>query len=189
RLKTFAGKSLSLVVTPSGDVEYQEGTSEGRATQSRDRKGAVPSPLPYGRGSASSFWVIDQNEFKPGLVGGKSTNLNGLRGLLGDWIHLPKSIALPYGVLERVLADERNHRLRDECEALITAAGDNPSEQLAQVREKLLQLIAPPELQGALQEHWQRAGMPPVSWEQTWQAIRRVWASKWNDRAYLSRRA
>jgi alpha-glucan,water dikinase len=87
------------------------------------------------------------------------------------------------------LADERNHRLRDECEALIAAAGNNPSEELAQVRAKLLHLTAPPELQGALQEYWQRAGLPPVSWEQTWHAICRVWASKWNDRAYLSRRA
>jgi alpha-glucan,water dikinase len=133
--------------------------------------------------------VIGQDEFKPDLVGGKSTNLNGLRGRLADWIHLPKSLALPYGILERVLAEERNRRLRDECDALIAAAGDNPAEALAQVREKLLQLAAPPELQKALQEQWQRAGLPSVAWEQTWHAIRRVWASKWNDRAYLSRRA
>jgi alpha-glucan,water dikinase len=185
RLKTFAGKSLSLLVTPSGDVEYQEGV--GQARQSHDRKGAEIKPLPHGRGS--DVWVIGQDEFKPDLVGGKSTNLNGLRGRLADWIHLPKSLALPYGVLERVLGEERNRRLREECDALIAAAGDNPSEALAQVREKLLQLAAPPELQQALQEQWQRAGLPSVPWEQTWQAIRRVWASKWNDRAYLSRRA
>lgn len=187
RLRAFAGKPLSLVVTPSGDVEYQE------SEVSRDPKGSArTSPLPFGSrltSSAFTAWVIDQDEFKPHLVGGKSTNLNGLRGRLGDWIRLPKSIALPYGVLERVLDDGRNHRLRDECESLIAAAGDNPSEALAQVRTKLLQLAAPPELQGALQDHWQRAGLPPVSWGQIWHAIRRVWASKWNDRAYLSRRA
>jgi alpha-glucan,water dikinase len=187
RLKTFAGKMLSFSITPSGDVEYQE------SEVSRDSKGSRDvRALPFGSrltSAAFTTWVIGQDEFKPALVGGKSTNLNGLRGRLGDWIHLPKSIALPFGVLERVLADERNHRLRDECEALIAAAGNNPSEELAQVRAKLLHLTAPPELQGALQEYWQRAGLPPVSWEQTWHAICRVWASKWNDRAYLSRRA
>jgi alpha-glucan,water dikinase len=57
------------------------------------------------------------------------------------------------------------------------------------VRAKLLQLSAPPELQEALQQHWQRAALTPVPWPQTWHAICRVWASKWNDRAYLSRRA
>jgi alpha-glucan,water dikinase len=133
--------------------------------------------------------VIGQDEFKPDIVGGKSTNLNGLRGRLADWVHLPKSIALPFGTFERVLADERNRRLREECEALVAAAGENPTDALAQVRAKVLQLAAPPELQGTLREHWQRAGLPPVPWEQTWHAIRRVWASKWNDRAYLSRRA
>jgi len=60
---------------------------------------------------------------------------------------------------------------------------------LAQVRAKLLQLSTPPELQQTLQQRWQHAGLPPVPWSQTWHAICRVWASKWNDRAYLSRRA
>jgi len=185
RLKTFAGKSLSLFVTPSGDVEYQEGAFNGaRFIGSRERINRAPlSKTPC------AAWVIGQDEFKPDLVGGKSTNLNGLRGRLDKSIHLPKSLALPYSVLERVLAEERNRRLREECDARIAAAGDNPSEALAQVREKLLQLVAPPELQKTLQEHWQLAGLPSVPWEQTWHAIRRVWASKWNDRAYLSRRA
>ncbi|MHB1425023.1 MAG: phosphohistidine-like domain-containing protein [Gemmataceae bacterium] len=192
-LKEYAGKSLSLSVTPSGDVEYHEGEIEGGTGQSRDRKGAEMKPLPYDRGSASlaapSAWTIGQDEFKPDLVGGKSTNLNGLRGRLADWIHLPKSIALPFGVFERVLADERNRNLEEECQGLIASAGDNPSAELAQVRRKLLLLDAPPELREALGQQWQRSGLPPVPWEQTWNAIRRVWASKWNDRAYLSRRA
>jgi alpha-glucan,water dikinase len=185
RLKTFAGKSLSLRVTPSGDVEYQEG--EG----SHEPRASTVS-LPNGsRLAAATFttWVIGQDQFHPDLVGGKATNLNGLRGRLADWVHLPKSIALPFGVLERVLSDERNRRLRQECEALIAAAEEKPAEVLAQVRAKLLQLAAPPELPEALQQHWQRAGLPPVPWPQTWHAICRVWASKWNDRAYLSRRA
>ncbi len=92
-------------------------------------------------------------------------------------------------MFERVLADERNRRVRDECQALIAAAGDNPSEALAGVRSKLLQLEPPPQLQEALHQQWKRAGLPPEPWPQTWNAIRRVWASKWNDRAYLSRRA
>jgi alpha-glucan,water dikinase len=185
RLKDFAGKTLSLLVTPSGDVEYQEGEVSREAQRDANT-------LPFGsRLNMAEFagWVIGQDEFKPDIVGGKSNNLNGLRGRLADWIHLPKSIALPFGVFERVLADERNHRLRDECEALIAAAGENPSDALAQVRAKVLQLLPPPDLQGALHEHWQRAGLPAVPWEQTWNAIRRVWASKWNDRAYLSSRA
>jgi alpha-glucan,water dikinase len=51
------------------------------------------------------------------------------------------------------------------------------------------EIAAPPDLQAALQACWQRAGLPATPWEQTWHAVRRVWASKWNDRAFLSRRA
>jgi alpha-glucan,water dikinase len=187
RLKALVGKSLSLVVTPSGAVEYQEREISRAPTPRTD-----DHALPFGArliSSAFTTWVIGQDEFKSGIVGGKSTNLNSLRGRLGDGIHLPKSIAVPFGVFERVLTDERNRRLREECEALIAAIGEDPSPTLAQVRAKLLQLTAPPELQRALDEHWQRAGLPPVPWPQTWHAICRVWASKWNDRAYLSRRA
>src|SRR5579875_358985 len=188
RLKSLAGKPLFLGVTPSGDIEYQEGEMEGRTAGISRLMGWLPAGLrrPF---AAPSAWVIGQDEFKPNIVGSKSVNLNGLRGRLADWIHVPKSIALPFGVLERVLADEHNRRLREECQALITAIGENPAETLAQVRAKLLQLSTPPELQQTLQQRWQHAGLPPVPWSQTWHAICRVWASKWNDRAYLSRRA
>jgi alpha-glucan,water dikinase len=189
RLHEFSGKCLSLAVTPSGDVKYSE-DGEEQALRSRAPQGAAGQPLPFGRGSDSAAaWVIGQDEFQPGIVGGKSNNLNGLRGRLSDWIHLPRSIALPFGVFERVRDDERNRWLRDECAALIAAAEERPSESLAQLRAKLLELDAPQELRTALVEKWQRAGLPPVSWEQTWHAVCRVWASKWNERAYLSRRA
>jgi len=50
-------------------------------------------------------------------------------------------------------------------------------------------LTPPPELKDTLLATWQRVGLPAVPWEKAWRAILRVWASKWNDRAYLSRRA
>jgi alpha-glucan,water dikinase len=36
---------------------------------------------------------------------------------------------------------------------------------------------------------WRQAGLPTVAWDLAWRTICRVWASKWNERAYLSRRA
>jgi alpha-glucan,water dikinase len=187
RLKDQAGKTLSLVVTPAGDVEQAE-TQNAECRMQNEKQPAPHSASRVPR-AAFSRWVLGQDEFAPGLVGGKSNNLNGLRGRLPDWIRTPKSLALPFGVFERVLEDEANRALRDECAALIASAGENPADTLACLRAKLLQLAAPADLRNSLQEHWQRAGLPAVPWEQTWQAIRRVWASKWNDRAYLSRRA
>ncbi len=190
RLKTFADKTLSLSVSPSGDLLYAEGANNtdpgDRGEPSKARKVSHPSIQP----ATPPFvgWVIGQDEFEPGVVGGKSNNLNGLRGRLSNGIHLPNSIALPFGIMERVLTYESNRRLREDCEALLAGGGDDPSSKLVAVRANLLQLSAPPELQAALNEQWQRAGLPLAAWESSWHAIRRVWASKWNDRAYLSRR-
>src|SRR6185437_11482228 len=187
RLKELADKFLAVRVTPGGDVEYAE-TQNAECRMQNKRQSESHSAFCILH-SAFSGWVIGQDQFAPGIVGGKANNLNGLRGRLPDWIRLPKSIALPFGVFDRVLADEQNRGLRDECKALIATTEYNPSASLAHLRETLLKLAAPAELRKALLECWQRAGLPSVPWEQSWQAIRRVWASKWNDRAYLSRRA
>jgi alpha-glucan, water dikinase len=189
RLISLEGKLLTLLVKPSGDVQYSE-MPDAECRMQREKQTRKSSPaafrIPH---AAFSGWVIAQDKFAPGIVGGKSNNLNDLRGRLPDWIHLPKSLALPFGVWDRVLADPHNRAVRDECVALIATAEQKPTDALATVRARLLQLKAPPEMQRALRECWQRAGLPSVPWEQTWHAIQRVWASKWNERAYLSREA
>jgi alpha-glucan, water dikinase len=191
QLQALKDKTLSLHVTPGGDVEYAETDREAAKPDDKDRgKQASPVSLPSGFAvSPSAPWVITQDQFTPDLVGGKANNLNGLRGRLPKWIQLPASLALPFGAFERALADEVNRERRGQVEALLATAEDNPAEVLPRVRELLIEMAPPPLLPDFLREAWQRVGLPPVPWEQTWHAIRRVWASKWNERAYLSRRA
>jgi alpha-glucan,water dikinase len=104
-------------------------------------------------------------------------------------VHLPTSIALPFGVCEKTLADGANREVRREYDARVAAAEKDPAGVLPRLREAVQRLAAPAELRQALEETWRRAGLPAVPWEQAWHAIRRVWASKWNERAFLSRRA
>jgi alpha-glucan,water dikinase len=133
--------------------------------------------------------VLTHDRFTPEVVGGKSNNLNGLRGRLPDWVGLPTSIALPFGVCEKTLEDGANREVRREYDTLVSAAEKDPAGVLPKLRETVQKLAAPAELRRALEETWQRVGLPAVPWERAWQAIRRVWASKWNERAFLSRRA
>ncbi|MFO0926218.1 MAG: PEP/pyruvate-binding domain-containing protein [Gemmataceae bacterium] len=187
RLKEKKDQVLTLSVTPGGDLEVREGGE----TRTADRPGTVErtpaEARPVSRPAAE--WVLTAEQFTSEVVGGKSCNLNGLRGRLGDWIHLPTSMALPFGVMERVLDDPANQERRREVETLVATAEANPTAVLEQLRTRLLNLTAPAELRSAVQETWQKVGLSPVPWEQAWHAICRVWASKWNDRAYLSRRA
>jgi len=197
RLQSMKEKLLDLHVTPGGDVVFEESTEAQRVAGAevlRSPGAAITGASEYlspghPTVSRSGPWVLAQEQFAPGLVGGKANNLNGLRGKLPEWIHLPVSLALPFGVLERVVEADANRELHRKAEDLIAAAEANPAEVLPRLRA-LLHGIEPPEaLRQALAEGWQRVGLPPVADEQIWSAIRRVWASQWNDRAYLSRRA
>ncbi len=196
QLKQQQDRKLLLNVTPGGDVDYRESEAP--------REGDAPAE-PGGAGSAGASpsragspglrlrlpagWVVTQDQFTPECVGAKSNNLTGLRGRLADWICLPASIALPFGACEKALQSGENRLLLEQIEALVQSAEQNPSEPLSQVRALLVKMTPPPGLKESLLETWQRVGLPAVPWEQVWTSIRRVWASKWNDRAYLSRRA
>jgi alpha-glucan,water dikinase len=191
QLKGMKGKTISLHVTPGGDVQWSEGV-EARAGKS-EKRGSSQAARPT-LGTARSAirncqWVVTQDEFTPEIVGAKANNLNGLRGRLPDWIRLPASLALPFGAIEKALQDAANRELRGRYEDLLARAEQNPAEVLPHVRALLQEMVLPAPLQESLMAAWQRVGLTPASWEQARDAIRRVWASKWNERAYLSRRA
>ncbi|HYT87634.1 MAG TPA: PEP/pyruvate-binding domain-containing protein [Gemmataceae bacterium] len=199
RLKNLHEKTIALYLTAGGDVEYgealihpDEARMEDGGSRIEKRRGSpVRSSILHPRSSTlpSAGWVITQEQFTSALVGGKANNLNGLRGRLPDWIRLPASIALPFGTFERALADESNHDLRREYERLIATVANNPPEVLARVRTLVQEMKPPAALREALVQTWRRVGLRATPWEQIWPGVRRVWASKWNERAYLSRRA
>ncbi|KAF6166770.1 hypothetical protein GIB67_005646 [Kingdonia uniflora] len=64
--------------------------------------------------------------------------------------------------------------------------------KLQAIREAILQLKAPPQLVYELKNKLKSSRIPwpgnesEERWNQGWQAIKKVWASKWNERAYVS---
>jgi alpha-glucan, water dikinase len=190
RLKERRDHIVSLRTTPGGDVECSEGTGEadgGSGRSSKPDRTEVPVASRHLR--LPERWVVTQEEFNRDIVGGKANNLNGLRGRLPDWIHLPASLALPFGCFEKALADAGNRELGHKYKALLATAEKAPTEVLPRLRAILGEMTPPAELKESLLAAWQRVALLPGSWELAWDAIRRVWASKWNERAYLSRRA
>jgi len=112
-----------------------------------------------------------------------------LRGRLSDWIGLPTSIGIPFGACEEALATQDNRNLLDQITVLLQGAQEKPQEHLRTVRKKMEDLIAPKALREAVSETWQEAGLPRTDWAVTWQRIKKVWATKWNERAWFSRTA
>jgi len=61
---------------------------------------------------------------------------------------------------------------------------------LDELRKTILELNAPDNLIVSLRDVMKEAGLPwPEEWEAAWTCIKQVWGSKWNERAYLSRKA
>ncbi|MEA3385532.1 MAG: PEP/pyruvate-binding domain-containing protein [Thermodesulfobacteriota bacterium] len=187
RLKSFSGHLLSLSVNVAGDVIFKKGPGDPGITSQR--------VLPVPRISRPCFtaYAVSSSKFNQKTVGGKSNNLRHLQGRLPEWIGLPNSVAMPFGGFEKVLAEKNNKEIAANYNELVLRIDKNAEkvdrEVLSELRKTILGLKAPDELVSELHGVMDEAGLPwPASWEDAWTCIKGVWGSKWNERAYLSRR-
>ena len=155
----------------------------------------------------SSSWAVAPPEYSAGVVGGKSINLERLRSIAAEVgastgvnVKVPSSVALPFGAFERVIEAEENasaqKALQAALVALESAGGDRTATRsaLANARAAVEQLSPPTGLIEEVREASSAASAhaivaacevaPEPSW---WPEVRRVWASKWNERAHASR--
>ena len=184
-LKSLRGHFLQLDVNPAGDVVIKESSGNAKEARQVEQKGRARMALVAKK---FSKYALPIQEFSDKVVGGKSLHIAQLRDQLPDWIKLPKSVAIPFGVFEKVLALSANIDPAKRCDDLVQQADKGGADTLAKLRETVLTLRAPDELKAALQQTMTASGLEwPTDWEKTWNRIKQVWASKWNDRAYLSR--
>jgi alpha-glucan, water dikinase len=139
-------------------------------------------------------YAVPMTDFTEKNVGYKSNKLWKLRAGLPDWIGLPTSVALPFGVFEKILAEKNNTEVAKKHYELIWRVGkvaeDEKSDVLSKLRETIMCLNAADEFITALRRVIHGEGLEwPQDWNEVWTCIKKVWASKWNDRAYLSREA
>jgi alpha-glucan,water dikinase len=189
RLKRLGGRLLMVSVNPAGDVVIEEDIGEMKFTVPDTRPVLSPSYQP-----SFSVYAISSDDFNERSVGRKANQIEQLRGKLPEWIGLPTAVALPFGVFEQVLTAENNREIANRCRDLIQrlneATEKERSEVLKRLRTTILDLKAPHSLVTSLHRVVNTAGLPwPTDWEEAWTCIKLVWSSKWNDRAYLSRKA
>jgi alpha-glucan,water dikinase len=184
-LKSLRGRFLQLEVNPGGDVVIKETSAESKESQQPVNKDKPKLSLVSKKFGKYALAVSDFNEK---VVGGKSLHLAQLRGQLPDWIELPKSVAIPFGVFEKVLALSSNKDVAKQYNDLVKQSDAGGADILVKLRKTVLTLRAPDELKAALQQTMTSSGLEwPTDWDKTWDRIKQVWASKWNERAYLSR--
>jgi alpha-glucan,water dikinase len=187
-LRETQGRWIRLSLVAEGDIVAEEGQAS-----------AQPPPKPIrvlssvtARRTASEY-ATSEDAFDTNNVGAKSRNLKALRGRLPDWISVPAGIALPYGVCERVLDEPGNQSRAVRYHKLVSQLPSSNEEVpsiLSELRRLTLHLDAPPGLEDELRKVMVEAKFAwPTSFADPWMCIKQVWASKWNDRAHLSRRS
>lgn len=180
---TIAPCSYELV-TPSS----QKGSS-GKSNKINKSNSIIPS----------DSWVLDQPAFEEKKVGGKALNIQRLGAIVStgnDGILVPKSVALPYGTFNKVLDDVVNTNAKKTIASLEKKLASNigtssgvPSE-VQELKNAIENSLVPPEsLLNQLSTAMSENGMAPSSMETLWDAICHVWASVFNDRAWLSRQS
>lgn len=194
-LQANKGKLLHLKPT-SADVVYsvvEEGELVDAKSTQLQEDGSVPT-LSLVRKQFSGRYAISSEEFTSEMVGAKSRNIAYLKGKVPTWIGIPTSVAIPFGVFEYVLADKENQEVAERVKFLKMSLAEGDSSTLGEIRKTVLQLEAPPQLVEELKTKMKSSGMPwpgdegVQRWEQAWKAIKKVWGSKWNERAYFSTR-
>ncbi|PPD97840.1 hypothetical protein GOBAR_DD05148 [Gossypium barbadense] len=176
-------------------MHYSSEVKEGELvdSSSSNLKGDGPS-VTLVRKQFVGKYAISAEEFTPEMVGAKSRNISYLKGKVPSWVGIPTSVALPFGVFEKVLADEANKEVDQKLQILKKKLGEGDFGALEEIRQTVLQLRAPSQLVQELKTKMLTSGMPwpgdegEQRWEQAWTAIKKVWASKWNERAYFSTR-
>ena len=183
-LKSLRGRHIQLEVSAGGDVLAAESTVE---VPTKDPQARAPrltlAPRTFSR------YAIPLSDFGEKWVGSKACRQAQLCGRLAEWIHLPASAALPFGVFEKVLGLELNREVARRYAELVQQTSVRGTEPLGELQQTVGSLKAPEELKKALREAMATSGLAwPEDWDTAWSRIKQVWASKWNERAFLSRR-
>jgi alpha-glucan,water dikinase len=185
-LKAYEGQPVQLSVDARGELSW----STAEATASAQSAGPSTKDQPTRLAEVDlTPQVLSPQAMTGTQVGGKSLTLARLRPQLPDWLHLPPFIALSFGVFNAALADKANKASAREYETIKKTVDDDPAAALPALRAAIEHLQIPPGLLDELQKGAAAQGLTlPGDLEKTRQGVTRVWASKWTERAYWSRR-
>ncbi len=187
RLRAMKGKLIELKVNAAGDVLIAESLGAAQKSSAAQTPTAPAKKIPRAK---PTLQPLRLKEFARGAVGGKSFHLKTLAEKLPDWIRTPRSLALPFGVFDAVLAAKENAASTARYRQLVGGIQKDPVAQLVEVRKCILDLKLPETLRADLQRIMQGEGLPvPADWQLAANRINQVWSSQWNDRAYFSRQA
>ncbi len=182
KLEELTGNSIVISSTPTGGLLFKKGHEASHKSSQTQFDVSKVKVRDF------SGWAVARKDFTREILGGKSNNLNILLGNLPDWIGLPMSMAVPFGAFERALGAPENREYISVYRSLLELLDEDTDKHLSDLRSLILQLKEPVGFKAEFMAVWDTCGFADISWEEIWSAIRKVWSSKWNNRAFYSRK-
>eukprot|EP00891_Asterochloris_glomerata_P007880 jgi/Astpho2/7880/e_gw1.00117.125.1_t len=191
-IEKLAGQTIALQTSAAGGVSWEVvesaadvGSGASQLTKAARQKLQVKVPKWCGQ------YVVGMDGYRGGVVGAKSKNLAGLRGKLPPAINLPPSVTVPFGTFEEIMGMSENDSLLKELDSAVKNIPEERAvEALSKCREIVMRVQLPEQFKQVVCEAIEAAAIPVPKteerWEQAAHALKSVWASKYNDRAFLS---
>lgn len=141
----------------------------------------------------SNMYAMSLEEACNEMVGEKSNSIRFLSNKMPAWIKFPASVVIPFGVFEKVLSEDINKELATKIACLCEDVDRGDVSKLKMIQETILQMKAPRRMSIEVRKKMKSSRIPwpqgPAedTWNQIWQAMKKVWASKWNERAHKNK--
>ena len=189
------GKDKFIELTVAGEkISYKIVDSEvlDENVENKEEKGKV-EPVKISQEFKGTY--IEIPDFANDKVGAKSNNTSKVYKKLPDWVHYPESFAIPFNVQDFILNLPGNEKYKEKITSLIKEISNLNTSELAKATpllEKAASITkeikfpeSTPEVQ-ALIEKLKNFGVPVNDVPKALKAIKAVWASKYNERAFIA---
>lgn len=135
--------------------------------------------------------IVYLDDFDNTHMGAKSNNLRILKEKMNEDIKLPQSCTIPYQVLEYTLKQQPviEKKINQLIERINTVKSVKKMNKMLYKCKEMVQSIKFMESDQHhkyIKEQLLLFGIPENQFAQAWETIKRVWASKFNERAFLA---
>ena len=141
----------------------------------------------------ASKYCVQEDELvgaQTDICGAKTNNLLKLRKLLPEHISTPSSAVIPFGSLVSTLSDAANSAIKTKYEAAVEAALKSTNERigstLTDVQKQIALLAEPQSMKEDVISAMRKNEGDQADWHGAFETIKRVWASTWNERAFIA---
>ena len=138
---------------------------------------------------------IEIDEFENDKVGAKSNNLKKIYKKLPQWIKYPESFSLPFNVFDYFMNLPQNSEEKKILQNIISQLDSLAENELNKSKELLakcvsivLQMELPEEntYYKEIKERLTKFGIDEADLSEAFKSIKKIWASKYNERAFIS---